>query len=283
VAGIGDENLTHYTEQSARNSSEDIKVPSAHDVDIKEQASRVAAALVECTPEINSWVKSEDSVMVHCRTYSSVALAIALLIVFGSISIPFLIQERMKGVDPFQWVTFAWLFAGAFLVGAKSRFDENWPWHDFLKGQILCQGVKQLEKVSGVDSQTILLYFLKNESKYPFSFRGPYKSIFYNCSSTFGFNIDVRIKHSTMLAAGFMLLKVTKEGKEDREYLLFEDIRDSSFKGEEERLVCELPRKIHKTKTSWGGYRSGGKLKFQKQKFSYKRALGQYAKEIDFE
>ena len=237
--------------------------------------------------EIKHWVVFENSIMVHCRMYSISALATAFVIIFGTISVPFLIQERMKGVDPFQWVTFAWLVAGAFLVGAKSRFSETWPWHDFVRGQILCKSLKQLAKVSGIDSQTILLYLLHNEMTNPVVFQGPYKTIFRENLSISGFSIDEAIKHSTIVAAGFMVLKVIVFDTNYTKYLLFEDIRDepsNESKKTGKQLVYEIAQEPHSTRPSRMRHRGIDEiLKLKKMEISRDHlVLGQYAEESRF-
>src|ERR1700759_4739172 len=93
--------------------------------------------------EIESWAIIEDSIRELTRKYSGIVLTIAILIIGGSLAVPFLVGQRISGVDPFQFVTFGWLLAGAFLVGAKSRYVESWPWHDFLRGHIICRSVSE--------------------------------------------------------------------------------------------------------------------------------------------
>lgn len=274
------ERLTRYPEENTRNPPRTSEGPHIARTDVKDQASKVASDLQRCHLQIKHWVIFEDSIMVHCRMYSISALTIAFVIIFGTISVPFLVKERIKGVDPFQWVTFAWLVAGAFLIGAKSRYNESWPWHDFIRGQILCQGVKQLAKVSGIDSQTILLYLLHNETKNPVAFRGPYKTIFSKCTSSSGFSIDEPINHSTIVAAGFMVLKVVID---EMSYLLFQDVRDDPLDEPKKQLVCEIAQKPHKIR-SFRRHRDVEILKLEridvegKQRF----VLGQYAREGRF-
>jgi len=219
--------------------------------------------------------------MVYCRVYSSIILIIAASIVFGTISVPFLVQERMKGVDPFQWVTFAWLSAGAILVAAKSRYDESWPWHDFVRGQIMCRGVKQLAKVSGLNAQTILLCLIRNQLKAPLVFRGPYKSIFKIHSSDSGFSIDVPINYSTIVAAEFMVLRVVSQGAE---YLYFKDIREDFGPATgQPKLVSEITHQQPKMRSSRMRHWDSQVLKLEiKKDFRYDQVLGQYARENRF-
>ncbi|KAF1807839.1 hypothetical protein P152DRAFT_384734, partial [Eremomyces bilateralis CBS 781.70] len=122
--------------------------------------------------EQESWAICENSVRIKTTKYSTVVLAVAIVIILGSLCVPFLVGEKIEGVDPFQFVTFGWLLAGAFLIGAKSRYVEEWPWHDFLRGQIICRSVSELAHASRLKEQTILLYLLQNEFKKPLMFRG---------------------------------------------------------------------------------------------------------------
>lgn len=168
--------------------------------------------------EIQDWDVTEDSVLVRTKKYSGVVLTVAMAIIGGSLSVPFLVGERIPGVDPFQFVTFGWLLAGAFLVGAKSRYVESWPWHDFLRGQIVCKTVSELAVASRVKKQAVLLYLLHKEFQNPLLFRGPYHGVFRRRAGsgwTDGFSIDVPVAHATVLAAGFIVLEV--RGLRERE------------------------------------------------------------------
>ena len=162
--------------------------------------------------EIKSWTVTEDSVRVRTTKYSSIVLTVAILILGGSLAVPFLVGQRIPGVDPFQFVTFGWLLAGAFLVGAKSRYVENWPWHDFLRGQMVCRSVSELAVASRVKKQAVLLYLLHQEFRNPLVFRGPYHGVFRQRAKfgSHGFNIDVPVGHATVLAAGFIVLEVRR-------------------------------------------------------------------------
>jgi hypothetical protein len=204
--------------------------------------------------EIKDWAITEDSVRVRTKKYSGIVLTIAIIIIGGSLPVPFLVKNRIPGVDPFQFITFSWLLAGAFLVGAKSRYVENWPWHDFLRGQILCRSVSELAVASRVNKQTVLLYLLHHEFRNPLVFRGPYHGVFRRRAElgTEGFSIDVPVGHATVLAAGFIVLRVrytrekdtmekdtiekdTRE-KETKEYTLLHDTRDDALDYRDEQI-----------------------------------------------
>ena len=185
-------------------------------------------------PEISDWTVAEDSVRVHTFKYSSIILTIAIAVIGGSLSIPFLVGERITGVDPFQLVTFSWFLAGAFLVGAKSRYVENWPWHDFLRGQVVCRSVSELAEASNVEKQAVLLYLLYHEFRNRLVFRGPYHSVFHRKSEAgiAGFSIDVPVEHATVLAAGFIVLEFCRtEDTEMKANILLHDTREGALNG----------------------------------------------------
>jgi hypothetical protein len=145
--------------------------------------------------------------------------------------VPFVVGERIPGVDPFQFVTFGWLIAGAFVVGAKSRYVENWPWHDFLRGQILCRSVSELAVASRVKKQAVLLYLLRAEFRNPLVFRGPYHGIFRRRakSGTEGLSIDIPVGHATILASGFNVLGIRSIKENKRKiYIMLQDTREDA-------------------------------------------------------
>jgi len=163
--------------------------------------------------EIKTWAVTEDSVRVRTAKYSSIVLTVAIGIIGGSLPVPFLVKEGIPGVDPFQFVTFGWLLAGAFLVLAKSRYVENWPWHDFLRGQIVCRSVSELAVASRVKEQAVLLYLLHHEFRNPLVCGGPYHGVFRRRADkgARGFDINVPTCHATVLAAGFIVVQFRDE------------------------------------------------------------------------
>ncbi|KAI4210970.1 MAG: hypothetical protein LQ351_006197 [Letrouitia transgressa] len=189
--------------------------------------------------ETLDWTVTEDSIRVRTIKYSTSVLAIAIAIIAGCLSIPFLVRNRIRGVDPFQFVTFSWLLAGAFLVGAKSRYVENWPWHDFLRRQVVCTSVSELAEASRLTKQAVLLYLLRHEFQKNLAFRGPYHSVFRRRSEskTEGFSINVAVDHATVLAAGFIVLEVLEtEDTETKVKTVLYDTRKGSSDGIEDKV-----------------------------------------------
>ena len=213
-------------ENMSESDTGDIESP---ELDLKRNAIKILRDYEIKKAEIKSWTVTEDSVRVGTAKYSGAVLTIAFAIIGGSLVVPFVVKEDIPGVDPFQFVTFGWLLAGAFLVLTKSRYVENWPWHDFLRGQVVCQSVSELAVASRVPEQTVLLYLLHHEYKNPILFRGPYHGVFRRQANkgTLGFNIDVPTRHATVLAAGFIVLEIfdTREN-ERRVHTMLQDTRE---------------------------------------------------------
>ena len=249
---------------------------------------------------MKAWKITPTYIKVDCRKYVISACAIAVLLVLGGLAIPFSVQSRIRGVDPFQITLFTWITSGFVLVLAKSRYVSNWPWHDFLKGKVVCRSLSDLTDVSSLDTQIILQYLLHKEWKTLLVTSGPYNGLFTRkCDprthdqdnvvpQTEGFSIDRPVALSTMYAAGFVMLKVASMDGED--------------------LICLDGRKgagdygSHGRKANWMACRnfnedileSAGELGTAKKKrehkvlflrrieFRWERVLGLYTKESHF-
>lgn len=183
------------------------------EMDLKKKTREILDDYHLKTAEFKSWTPGEDSILVFTYKYTAAVLTVAVAIIGSSLAAPFLAKDSITAVDPFNFVTFGWLVVGAFLVVAKSRYAENWPWHDFLRGQVVCRSVSELHKASKVDEQTVLLYLLHHEFKNPTTFRGPYHGLFrrHADKGTQGFNVNVPTEYKTVLAAGFIVLQVFDE------------------------------------------------------------------------
>ena len=212
---------------------------SSSETDLKRKAQETFEEYKNQKLEILHWTVTEDSVRVHTIKYSSIILIIAVAIIGGSLSIPFLVGKRITGVDPFQFVPFSWLLAGAFLVGAKSRYVENWPWHDFLRGQVVCRSVSELAEASSVTKQAVLPYLIHHEFQNRLIFRGPYHGVFRQRSESgiVGFSIDVAVDHATVIAAGFIVLELRRtEDTETKVHTVLYDTRKGSLDGIEGKV-----------------------------------------------
>ncbi|PVH68760.1 hypothetical protein DL98DRAFT_662021 [Cadophora sp. DSE1049] len=160
---------------------------------------------------MRDWIFTTSSVTVKCRGYVAAVLAVCSIILGGGIAIPYCVKERITGVDPFQLTTFAWLVVGVTLIIAKGRYVTEWPWHDFLHGRVVCKSISDLADVTGIDAQMILNKLLYNEIETFIVTKGPYNGMFLRrleVPETEGFSIDVPTLLSTLLASGFIVLKV---------------------------------------------------------------------------
>lgn len=185
--------------------------------------------LTECAyhkREMDKWVISEGSITIRCRGYVAFVITLALIIVCGCMAVPFAVQQKILGVDPFQITTFGWLLAGFMIVLAKSRYVSEWPWHHFLRGQVICRSIKDVHEVTRIDPQMILMNLLHGERDNILRTRGPFNGMFgRKADGPDGFSIDEPVKLSTMLASGFIVLKVINE---KGEHLICEDVRKGS-------------------------------------------------------
>lgn len=190
---------------------------SKHNQDI------IMAAYERDKSRMDNWAKSEDAITIKCRPYVVTIILLAMLVVFGGMAVPFAVGTRIRGVDPFQITTFAWFVAGFFVILAKSRYVSEWPWHDFLRGQVVCRSIKDVCDVTGIDTQVVLMNLLHEERENTLTTKGPYNGMFGRRSDDArGFSIDVPVQLLTMLASGFVVLKVVNE---KGEHLLCLDVR----------------------------------------------------------
>lgn len=252
------------------------------------------------TDRMKAWKITPTYIKVGCRKYVISAIAVAVLIVLGGLAVPFSVQSRIRGVDPFQITLFTWIVSGFVLVLAKSRYVSNWPWHDFLKGKVVCRSLSDLTDVSSLDTQIILLYLLHKEWRTLLVSNGPYNGLFirkcdprtydkrYVVPQKEGFSIDRPVALSTMYAAGFVMLKVASTDGED---LICLDGRkggcDYGSHGREANwMTCrnfndDILESARDSATRMKE-REHTVLFLQRMKFRWERALGVYIKETHF-
>ncbi|KAI4659252.1 uncharacterized protein J4E78_005678 [Alternaria triticimaculans] len=196
---------------------------------------------------MNEWIISELTVTLKCHRYVYTILCFCAVLICGATAVPFSVQNRLKGVDPFNITTFAWLLAGFILVIAKSRYVCEWPWHDFLRGRVVCKSIKEMADVTGIDDQMILTSLLHNERDTTLITKGPYNGMFDRRaeSGNEGFSIDIPVHLSTMLASGFIVLKVLSVKDDDSD--VNEEVRENPH-GTARKKIMRLSR-IHFTWT----------------------------------
>lgn len=71
--------------------------------------------LTKCSDKMNGWLIDESSVTVACRRYVSGVMFTALVLAAAGLTTGFTVGERIKGVDPFNLATYAWILA-AFII-----------------------------------------------------------------------------------------------------------------------------------------------------------------------
>jgi hypothetical protein len=124
---------------------------------------RLLPALDEKTKKkIEVWVISEDSIIMQCRRYVLLIGFISLVVVLGGTRVPFLVKQKIS-VDALQITTFAWMLAGFITVFGKSLYVADWPWHDFIRGRVVCHSVNDTHDVTGAHCQTIIWNLLHAE------------------------------------------------------------------------------------------------------------------------
>ncbi|KAL0259283.1 hypothetical protein SLS55_005019 [Diplodia seriata] len=176
---------------------------------------------------LNNWRIDEKSVTVPCNGFVLSALAFFGTVVALGLVLLFTCKGTLEGVDISNILIFLWTFA-VFGIGlSKSWYTKDWPWHDFIRRQLVCRSVGELHRVSGIDEQVILTHLLRYDHQH-FYTKGPYNSVFirrqsktshlqHQLESIDGFTVDRPLKLSTLLACGFLVLKV---GKPDGNYLV---------------------------------------------------------------
>jgi hypothetical protein len=177
---------------------QDDRLHAIHDAELKS---------AELDASVREWEITENAIRVKCLLYVVGLLIFCGLLVVGGILVGALLGTRLKGVDPFNITTFAWILAGFIIVVAKSMRVNDWPWRDFLLGRVPCRSVSELHSVTGVPPQYIIRYLLSTESSNILYTSGPFNRPF-SKRGTDGFSIDVKIELRTLMASGILVLKV---------------------------------------------------------------------------
>jgi hypothetical protein len=166
-----------------------------------------AKELADAHTLMDTWVYTENAVVVQCGLYVWLAIIGVSLLVLGGLAIGLTVQDRIIGVDPFNITMFVWAVAALVLLICKARLVEEWPWNDFLHRRVKCRSVSELHAVTGIDEQLILAKLLHDENDSILRTRGPFNAVFRNKSEN-GFSIDVPLKNKTMLLSGLIMIKV---------------------------------------------------------------------------
>ncbi|KAK7917762.1 hypothetical protein PG985_011370 [Apiospora marii] len=123
--------------------------------------------------KLEEWTISDSTVTVKCPWYvaSVILFCMAVLVAFS-------VPPGLRDGNPFQYTTHATLVLGMILFAARNRWMATWPWHDFLKGRIVCHSVSEVSAVSGVDAQVVILKLLDHARGSRFVTQGPFNVLF---------------------------------------------------------------------------------------------------------
>ena len=164
--------------------------------------------VTEGIKNLREWVYDSNTITISYKWYCWSIMTACAFLVLGGVAIGLTVKERIKGVDPFQITGFCWLTAGFTVIIAKSMRVGNWPWRDFLTGQVVCCTLMELVGVTGMDPQLLLTLLLRLETQMVISKRGSFAFIFHNYDTSNGFLIDKPMTTSAMAEAGTILIKV---------------------------------------------------------------------------
>ncbi|ERS96231.1 uncharacterized protein SPSK_01423 [Sporothrix schenckii 1099-18] len=166
--------------------------------------------------ESSEWVVEERTVRVRCTTYVYSVLAICAVLVVGGLMIGVFLGRAeensiaLQNVDPFGITTYMWVVAGFIMLIAKSIRVNEWPWRDFLLQRVTCHSLSELQAVTGIDAQALLVHLLTTESENVLVAAGPYNKVFARRGAAGeGFKVDIKPEIRTLLAAGLVFVKVS--------------------------------------------------------------------------
>ena len=190
----------------------------------KRHFEKVINAYEHDKSKMNGWDISEDSITIKTRRFVNTIITMAVVLILVGMTVPFIVGERIKGVDPFQITTFSWILSGFIILIAKAQYVNTWLWHDFLQGRVVCRSVSDVCAVTRMDPQLVLMNLLHEERENTLITKGPFNGMFSRRSENkgVGFAIDESVQLLTMLASGFVILKVVNEMGE---HLICIDVR----------------------------------------------------------
>ncbi|TGZ79160.1 hypothetical protein EX30DRAFT_365477 [Ascodesmis nigricans] len=268
-----DENPVLYTEQKSNWRWGSLRLGAGRHT--KSDVMNLSDMISDANQIMEDWTMVETGVIVSCRWYVSMVMAIAAILVLGGLAIGFTVGQRLPAVDPFNITTYCWVLAAFVILIGRSIRVENWPWRSFLYAQVECKSVSELHAVTGVHEQLIIAKLLHEESTSILQTRGPHNFPFRRTADT-GFSIDVPITMWTMCLSGLIVIQVvTPEGNDalacldvrrGTEYAVF--VHDYNSVMSRTQLAClELIEKKQDTKTQY-------RIRLTKQDLQWTRVKG---------
>jgi hypothetical protein len=118
--------------------------------DLREANVKISDAIKLLTVE---WTVDETSIIIPYKRYCWGVLSFCGFLIIGGLAIGLSVEERIRGVDPFNVSTFFWVFAAFLTLLFKSIRVREWQWRDFFLGRVVCKSVSEVVAVSNVDAQ----------------------------------------------------------------------------------------------------------------------------------
>jgi hypothetical protein len=181
---------------------------STDETTVKQTIENANTRLEKMQKMAKDWDIDGSAILVKCPVYVWMVVFFSTILVIGGLLIGFLVGDRITGVDPFGITTYTWVGAGFLILVAKSVRVSEWPWQEFLRGKVTCRSVTELRKVTGMDAQDIIRFFLSTQEENMLTTRGPFNKSFRNTDKE-GFSIDVKPELETLMSCGLIPLKVS--------------------------------------------------------------------------
>lgn len=175
---------------------------------LHEELRKANARIAHGMSLVDRWVVDEKSIIIPYRTYCWGSLGLCGCLVLGGLAIGLTVEQRIRGVDPFNIAVFCWALAGFLILVAKAARVEEWPWRDFFLGRVVCKSVSEVVAVTWIDPQLLLSILLRLEPLMLLDKRGPFESIFTRRNPDDGFVIDIPLDTAALNDGGCFFVKV---------------------------------------------------------------------------
>ena len=183
------------------------------DDDIRQRRHReMNERLREATTQMAGWTIGPHSITVSDNWYCRTTCTAISLLVLGALALISVAggQPLAGGVDRPNLVVLVWTAAGFLMAYVKSTRVEAWPWHDFLRGQVVCRSISEIHAVTKINPQTLLAVLLWHADSMAQRLRtsGPFCSLFGEHEAG-GFDIDIAPLNDTAMAGGHLFVVVS--------------------------------------------------------------------------
>lgn len=170
---------------SVRNDTGGSEADSEARKDLREANAKISDVVKLLTVE---WTVDETSIIIPYKRYCWSVLGFCAFLILGGLAIGLSVEERIRGVDPFNISIFFWALAAFLTLLFKSIRVREWQWRDFFLGQVACKSVSEVVAASNVDAQLLLSALLHLEPVMHFEKRGPFGNFFKQTKANEGFS-----------------------------------------------------------------------------------------------